>query len=65
MAETNVLVISHNSFGEMELLINKKRYSYIGVDPFNVRKIEGFIKYRNWKSLFPFLKNFTKEKRNE
>lgn len=65
MSETKVLIISEDSFEDVVLLINGKRYSYYNVDPFNLRKIKGCIKYKNWGTLFPLLKKFSKGEHHE
>ena len=54
----NALILSHNNYGELCILINGKEYTYFHVGQFHLAKIRQFIAQDNTK-LFAYLKNFS------
>ncbi len=56
-----VEIASNNkTTGETAIIIDGKRYKY-RMDSFNLGKTKAYIKTKNWKKLFSYLKHFRME----
>ncbi len=52
-------IISHNSMGEMTVLIRDKRYKYIGISPFLKDRMESLLSHRNYSKAAKLLSNIS------
>ena len=59
-----IIIESYDNNGELDIRIGKYQYKYFDVGPYHYRQIARFLRWRNYKKLFPYLKKFKFERLN-
>ena len=50
-----IRIVSFNSYGDLTVLIKDTKYRYYYVNPGTKKKLETYIRHKNWKSSFALL----------
>lgn len=55
-------IISYNqTFGEVEVVFDKKAYTYYNVNPYNYKKLQFYLRKRRHSLFVKYLKNFRRD----